>query len=213
MELYLIRHGETESNREKRYTGWTESPLSPYGLRQAEKAGSFLAARGIDELYCSDLQRAIGTAQVIGVCSKLEPCPTPLLREIHFGQWEGLTYKEIEQRWKTKIREWLDDPFKRSAPGGETIEEVCRRLQIFIERLEQSGKDRKRVALVSHGGTIRAFLYDLLVLDRKSFWDMRIDNASISLLRREDGCYKIIYRNRLDHLAAVGEEEEQANAD
>ncbi|HED24171.1 MAG TPA: histidine phosphatase family protein [Firmicutes bacterium] len=213
MELYLVRHGETESNREKRYTGWTESPLSSSGLRQAEKAGVFLAAAGIDELYCSDLQRAVATASLIGAGSGLEPLVTPLLREIHFGEWEGLTYREIEKKWGNAVREWFDDPFGRSAPGGETIEDVCRRLRTFIAHLEKSRKDGKKIALVSHGGTIRAFLYNLLALDRKSFWDMRIDNASISLLRREDGCYKIVYRNRLDHLAAADERKESNDAD
>ncbi|MDZ4133916.1 MAG: histidine phosphatase family protein, partial [Dethiobacteria bacterium] len=61
MDLYLVRHGETESNKQKRYQGWTESPLSTLGIRQAEKAAYFLAAQKIEGLYSSDLKRAANT--------------------------------------------------------------------------------------------------------------------------------------------------------
>ncbi len=85
MELYLVRHGETESNKEKRYKGWTESPLSPKGISQAEKAGFFLGGKNIDGLYCSDLQRTLNTARIIGSCCGINPVASQLLREIHFG--------------------------------------------------------------------------------------------------------------------------------
>lgn len=202
MDLYLIRHGETESNREKRYQGWTESPLSAKGLRQAENAAFYLAGRQIESLFCSDLHRAFHTARVIGTSCALKPVVTPLLREIHFGQWEGLTYEEIEAAWGNKISLWLDDPFHKAAPGGETLEEVYARMQTFIEQVSAENSDCNRIAAVSHGGSIRALLFKILNLDRKSFWDIKIDNASVSLIRREEGKFKVIYYNRVHHLDA-----------
>ncbi len=200
MELYLIRHGETESNIEKRYLGWTESPLSEKGLCQAEKAGHILADKQINAIYCSDLSRASHTAQIIGRHYCLKPETTPLLREINFGQWEGLTYKEIEASWGSQVSCWLDNPFHKSAPGGETVKEVGERMQIFFRRLIKQYPDGQRVAAVSHGGSIRALLHSIMGLSRKSFWDIKIDNASISLVRFEDGESRVIYYNRTEHL-------------
>ncbi len=202
MELYLIRHGETESNKEKRYQGWMESPLSPHGVRQAEKAGLFLGGKNIDGLFCSDLQRALHTARVIGASCGLEPAATALLREINFGRWEGLTYKEIEAKWGDEISNWLDDPFCRSAPGGETIVHVCQRMLSFLDDLALNYPHCRSVAAVSHGGSIRAILQHVLKLDRDSFWDLKIDNASISLICKEGARYKVAYHNRTDHLEA-----------
>lgn len=200
MDLYLIRHGETESNKERRYQGWSESPLSDIGLRQAEKASFFLASQEIDALFCSDLNRALHTARVIGAGCGLKPEITPLLREIHFGEWEGLTFDQIEASWGDRISAWLDNPFERSAPGGETLKEVCDRMLEFIEHLSKNCPDSKSIAAVSHGGSIRALLYQVLNLDLESFWKMKIDNASVSLIRNENGRFKVVYYNRVHHL-------------
>jgi len=212
MEIYLVRHGETESNREKRYQGWTESPLSEEGVRQAEKAGLFLGPKGIDAVYCSDLKRAEHTARIIGASCGTEPVGSALLREINFGRWEGLTYNEIESQWGTQIREWLDDPFSRSAPDGETLEDVRERLCTFFGELEgwheSCKKDSSRVVLVSHGGTIRVLLYHALGLTRDQFWNLRVENASISLLSKNRNAAEVIYHNRVDHLSS-GEKREE----
>lgn len=208
MELYLVRHGETESNKERRYQGWTESPLSKKGARQAEKVGFFLAGQGLEGLYCSDLKRAVNTARVIGAGSGLKPVVNPLLREIHFGQWEGLTFDQIEGTWGEEINLWLDNPFHKSTPGGEALAEVCGRMQSFLEELEEKIPHGQRIAAVSHGGSIRALLYQLLDLDKSSFWDIKIGNASVSLIRKEGDRYKVVYYNRIDYLEAgeMGEE-------
>ncbi len=213
MELYLVRHGETESNKAKRYQGWTESPLSQEGIRQAERAGLFLGSQNIAGLYCSDLQRAFHTARVIGALSGFRPEVTDLLREINFGQWEGLTYDQIEEGWGNEIRLWLDDPFNRSAPEGETLGEVCKRMKVFLDQLTEQTKEGQRIAAVSHGGSIRALLYHVLNLDSSKFWNIKIDNASISLIRKEGEQLKVVYCNRTDHLYAGNNKGEVTGGD
>jgi len=213
MEIYLVRHGETESNKEKRYRGWTESPLSPKGIRQAEDVGFFLAGQNIDGLHCSDLQRAVNTARVIGAGSGLKPAVTPLLREINFGCWEGLTYDQIEASCGDAIRLWHDDPFQKSAPGGETLTEVFERMQKFLEQLANEAVDGQRIAAVSHGGSIRALLYKALDIGKNCFWDLKIDNASVSLIRKEGDRYKVVYYNRTDYLEAGKSRKEPGDDD
>ena len=92
-----------------------------YLIRHAEQVAFFWAGQNIASLYCSDLKRAINTARVIGAGSGLKPAVTPLLREINFGQWEGLTFDQIEAAWGEELSIWLDDPFHKSAPGGEIL--------------------------------------------------------------------------------------------
>lgn len=200
MELYLVRHGETESNTEKRYRGWTESPLTPEGIRQAEEVGYFLAGQNIKRLFCSDLKRAEKTARVIGAGSGLEPVVTPLLREINFGHWEGFTYDELEMKFGDAIRLWFDDPFKRAAPGGETLTDVYMRMEKFLVQLINETSDGERIAAVSHGGSIRALLFKILNPGKNNFWDIKIDNASVSLIHREGSKFKVVYYNRSDYL-------------
>ncbi len=200
MEVYLVRHGETEGNLEKRYMGWTETPLSKRGIRQAEEAGFFLAGQNICGLHCSDLQRAVVTARIIGTGCGLEPVVTPLLREINFGRWEGLTYNQIEASHGDAIRLWHDDPLRKSAPGGETLTAVYERMRRFLDRLANEAGDGKRIAAVSHGGAIRALLYKVLNIGKSNLWEIKIDNASVSLFRREGDRYKVVYYNRTDFL-------------
>lgn len=159
-----------------------------------------MGSQKIESLYSSDLQRAQNTARVIGALSGLKPEVNSLLREINFGQWEGLTYEEIEDGWGSEIRLWLDDPFNKSAPNGETLGEVSERMRNFLEHLTEQSRDEKRIAAVSHGGSIRALLYHVLNLDTSSFWDIKIDNASISLIRKEGDKFKVVYYNRTDYL-------------
>ncbi|MFO7952519.1 MAG: histidine phosphatase family protein [Bacillota bacterium] len=210
MEVYLVRHGETESNKEKRFQGWSESPLSPKGLHQAREAGFFLGRKEIDAVYASDLKRAIHTARIIGASCGLKPVESPLLREINFGQWEGLTYNEIEAQWGNLIREWFDDPFCRSAPGGETLEDVRQRLYSFIGELlkHEWSSGNQRLVLVSHGGAIRVLLYYALRLNREQFWNLRIENASVSLINLEKERVEVVYYNRVDHLESGLDKEE-----
>jgi alpha-ribazole phosphatase len=200
MELYLVRHGETESNKEKRYRGWSESPLSEEGIRQAEKAAYFLAGLKIESLYCSDLKRALNTARVIGAASGLIPEVNPLLREINFGRWEGLTYDEIEAGWGDAIRNWLDDPFSVAAPEGESLGDVCSRMLAFLEELAGKSEEGQRIAVVSHGGSIRALLFRALKLGSGGYWDIKVDNGSVSLIRKEGAILKVTYYNRVHHL-------------
>ena len=105
-QLYLVRHGETHSNRERRFQGQLDVPLSPAGHEQAVALGRWLADRParFDALYSSDLRRAAQTAETVGAHLGLTPILTPALREIDCGEWQGLTGAEIEARFRAGYR-------------------------------------------------------------------------------------------------------------
>jgi len=200
MELYVVRHGETQANRERRYSGWTETPLTEAGLKQAEKTGYFLADFNPHMLFCSDLQRARDTAGAIGAACGLQPVVNPLLREINFGQWEGKSFSEIDEKWPVEVKRWLDDPLTYSPPGGETVVEVSERMLSFMQKIKAKNNTSTRVVVVSHGGSIRALLHSVFNYDSKSFWDVGIANSSINLFRLAEGELKSDYYNYTGHL-------------
>src|SRR5512133_1433936 len=97
-ELLLVRHGETNWNRERRFQGHADPPLNDAGREQARELAETLAGEGIDAIYTSDLQRARETAEILAARFGSEVVALRELREIDVGDWQGLTWPEIEER-------------------------------------------------------------------------------------------------------------------
>lgn len=198
MCLYLVRHGLTAANRERRYCGRSETPLSPEGLQQARFLAERLAASGAQRLYSSDLGRALQTATVVGERLGLKPAVCPALREADFGIWEGLTFTEAETAGPEIMQAWLRDPFRFAPPGGETARQVAERIWSFFE--EHVFGEAGPVIAVSHGGPVRLLLLRLLGLPEKGLWDITIANASVSLVCRTASGFRVVYYNCTRHL-------------
>ncbi len=200
MKIYLVRHGLTNTNKEKRYVGWGDAALSPQGYQQAERLGRRFALEPVAGLYCSDLSRTLDTAAPIAKARGIEPVRTRLLREINFGQWEGLTYQEMTSEDQDALWRWIDDPFRFAPPGGETLEQVYSRAWSFIEPLLQDERDGEVHVVVSHGGVIRSIVHRIMGLGVGQLWDLSVENASISLLERSRKGIKVTYVNDRSHL-------------
>src|SRR5438105_7468126 len=121
-ELLLIRHGETEWNRERRIQVHTDIRLSPGGSSQARQLALRLAHEPIQAVYSSDLARSRETAVPLAELLGLTLRTTPLLREVGFGAWEGLTVSEVEARWPDEYAAWRQDSVRSRPPDGEQIE-------------------------------------------------------------------------------------------
>ena len=200
MKIYLVRHGLTNTNKEKRYVGWGDAVLSSHGYQQAECLGRRFASEPVKGLYCSDLSRTLETAGPIGKIHALQPVKTKLLREIYFGQWEGLTYNEMSTENRDALWRWLDDPFLYSPPGGETLEQVYTRAWSFVEPLFNARRDGEVHVVVSHGGVIRSIIHRILGLGPKQLWDLRVENASVSLLQLSEKKVEVTFVNDCSHL-------------
>ncbi len=198
MNLYLIRHGTTYDNEKKCFSGWKNEGLSAYGIQQAEQLAAFFRHRIRKPfgLYCSDLKRTTHTAEIIGSGHRVEPEASPLLRELNFGKWEGLTWEQISTSYPEELQYWLKDPFGHSPPEGESLEEMGMRVELFLNKRLKPALLEKDVLLVTHGGTIRLFLLQLLSLRGQGFWDLNINTASISLLSYSEEKFESVYINR-----------------
>ena len=177
--IWLVRHGITQWNSEQRFCGHSDIPVSAEGRRQAQWLARRLSAEQITAIYSSDLLRAQRTAEIIAQPHSLQVNAMAVWREISFGDWEGLTYGQIELH-AGRQPEFFRDPVHFAPPGGETLTELVRRVQQAFMQLvhEQEGP----IVLVSHGGPMRALLCNLLAMPLERQWQLRLDHGSLSAL-------------------------------
>ncbi len=145
--LHVVRHGETDWNRDRRVQGHTDIPLNDEGRRQARVVAAQLAVTSFEAAYASDLTRAFETATIIVGTRPLSIASCPSLREKHFGTWEGLTDAEVRERFPHSVNgAWGD---------GESAEEMSARVVDAVVQIATS-HDGCNVLVVAHGGPIRA---------------------------------------------------------
>lgn len=176
--LLLVRHGKTEWNETGRYQGISDIGLSAEGMRQAEALRERLAGEEIDAIYCSDLKRAVQTARPIASGRELEIVLCKELREMNFGEFEGLTFAEIGERYPDNDW-WAARDADMELPGGESISQLTARVDQFLTRLSQ-GNEAETVLVVAHGGTIRALICLVLGLGLEHWWQIGLDGASFT---------------------------------
>jgi broad specificity phosphatase PhoE len=195
-DLYLVRHGETATNRARLIQGWNSEPLNTLGRWQAERAGVRLAQLDLRALYASPLDRARETATIIGGAVGLEPVLVEGLREMDTGLVSGLHSAQFVMRYPRLMWAWLRDDSALAFPGGEVLTDFYTRASRTIGELivRHAGQT---IAVVAHGGVISGYL-SLLLQGRGSnriAWKLRngaichvrwIDNRPPQLLALND---------------------------
>jgi phosphoserine phosphatase len=152
-ELLLVRHGETDWNRERRFQGHADQPLNEAGRAQARELAELLASERIDAVYTSDLRRARETAEILASRLDAEVVALRELREIDVGSWQGLSWPEIEERHPVGVERWHRDG--HGWDGGETHVELGERIVRALEDIA-ARHPGQRVLVVGHGGTVRS---------------------------------------------------------
>ena len=160
-QIVIIRHGETEWNKTRRFQGQTDVPLNEEGRRQAADLAIALdALLPFDRIVSSDLVRAKETAEIMSRMYPTEIVADSGFREMDFGQWEGLTIQEIRGRWPDALEEWFSTGRLR-VPGGETQEQLYNRVwERFLYWADQP--DYTKLAVVCHGGSCGMILCGVL---------------------------------------------------
>lgn len=179
--LLLARHGESEFNNTHRFAGFVDIGLTETGRRQAERLRDRLADEKIDVVYTSNLKRARTTAEIVISGRNLNITECPELSEISYGDIEGLTFPEIQQKYPILAGQIRRSDLAMEFPGGEKFLDFIKRVESFKTRLDKHG-DPKSVLIVAHGGPLRTLLLSLLGIDQNSWWQLRIDNASLSIV-------------------------------
>lgn len=193
--LYLVRHGETDWNRAHRIQGSTDIPLNDTGRAQALRAGRLLSRRNWDGIYSSPLSRAIETASIIAAELGLaEPRLLDALVERNYGEAEGLTDREIAQRY----------PGTAPVPGRETREDVAERVIPALLRLAEDNAGGQLI-VSSHGAVIRTLL---LAVGAPVQRGVPITNGSIHSFRHVGGSLELVEFDDPIEFASVVEGDE-----
>lgn len=177
--ILLIRHCES-LHAGKRYIGSTDTPLTPAGKEQARRLAARLKHGSIDRVLTSPFRRTLDTAGSVVEGRGLSVEADPDLGEIDFGQWEGLTFEEIERKDPDRVAEWARGGMEFRFPGGESLFEFGKRVRRAGKRLAKQSKET--VVVVTHGGVIRFMLCHFLGLPSRSHFMFDIKPGSITRL-------------------------------
>ncbi|MCK9602871.1 MAG: histidine phosphatase family protein [Candidatus Omnitrophica bacterium] len=194
-KLILIRHGETDLNLKKRYCGFLDIAINARGRKQAGKLYQRLRDEKIDKVYSSDRKRAVQTAKIIFKKRKIEILPG--LREMHFGIFEGLTYKQIMKKHPMVYKKWLKDPYRITIPEGEGLPGLKKRVIASLTKVIRLNKNRT-IAVVAHGGVISAFLNH--ILKSRDFWKHIPKSTGLSVIEFRKNKPEIKLFNDIRHL-------------
>lgn len=175
--LLLIRHGEPEDDARGRCYGRLDIGLSPTGLATAARLAESLRGVELEQVYVSPCRRAVETADALGGA----PIVDDRLRELDFGELEGRTYDEIEREQPTLFRQWMETPTLVQFPGGESYADLRERVAAAVNDVVAANAGRI-VAVVSHGGVIRAALAVALALPDDRAFALDVGYGRISVV-------------------------------
>jgi alpha-ribazole phosphatase len=192
--VWLIRHGQTAEGARHRCHGSLDIALSETGRAQMTQAAEYLKAEPISMVYTSPLSRALDSARVL---ADVRSCPVevlPDLREIGFGDFEGLAYDEIAARYPDIYRQWMETPTEVRFPNGETFAEMRVRVLKAFEAIH-SLRQEQTVAIVSHGGVNRILIAWALQMPDNCLFRLAQDYGAINLLVLEESLPAVLLLN------------------
>ncbi len=202
MKLFLVRHGETQRNREGRVLGQGNQPLTELGKRQVSAVAGAMAGESIAALYTSPLKRAMETAGTIGLALGLQPQPADGLAEVNVGELDGLTSQEMRSRHPEFMARWEQDPGPARMPGGESLADLQDRAWQVVLSILRDHPDEQVVA-VSHNFPIETLVCQTLGLPLAGVRRLRVDLASVSIIDLQEGRNRLVRLNDTSHLAGV----------
>ncbi|MBI4311048.1 MAG: histidine phosphatase family protein [Chloroflexi bacterium] len=203
MKLYLVRHGETQRNRERLVQGQGDQGLTELGMAQALAVARALAGEGVTALYHSPVKRALESAAAIGLELGLDLQAAPGLEEMDTGELDGLSSQEMRSRYPEFMALWAKDAGSARLPGGETLAVVQERAWKAVQAIAGKHPDGV-VAVVSHNFTICTLVCKALDMPIAGFRQFRVDLGSISALEVTAERPRLALLNSTFHLAEVG---------
>ena len=189
MELYIMRHGQTDMNKDKLLQGRLDVKLNEEGRAQAKAAAELLASKGVefDKVYSSHLKRAMETAMIVSGKKQGDMVLDDRIIEMEYGPYEGKEYSAFDG----EMLDFIHNPAEAKAPNGvEPLEALTRRVGGFLDDIKVWSK-RQTVLVMTHGVAIRAIIGYLMNLNKpdKAVWAMEIKNCSIIHVTMENGEY------------------------
>ncbi|MCM8796698.1 MAG: histidine phosphatase family protein [Candidatus Omnitrophica bacterium] len=198
MKITLIRHGQTLWNKEEIFRGRSDIPLDDVGIKQAKAITKRLSFFDIKAVYSSPLKRALETAQIIAKRFNLKVKVDDDLIDFDFGEWQGLSLKEVQKKFPETYQQWLEEPHLANIPNGENLDNVRSRVTKVLDKIIKEQQDD--VAVVSHRVINKLLILTALSLNNSYFWQIKQDVGAISILDYKDEKLTLSLLNDTCHL-------------
>jgi broad specificity phosphatase PhoE len=202
VRVFLVRHGQTVTNKEGRFCGHSETQLTTLGEEQAKALGRRLAKEKLDAVYTSDFQRAILTAAYAVGERRITARVDPDLRELNYGAWELQRESEMRKAYPAEHKLMRDEDPAWRPPGGENVAEVRQRTRAAFDRIVASHQGQ-RVLVVSHGTALNCLFSSLLEMPESHVFRIEVANCGLSSVEVRNGHVYVHSLNDTSHLAGL----------
>lgn len=196
-KIFLVRHGLTDQNQQRRYCGLTDVSLSSRGIHQAGLVAGELAKENFASIFTSPLKRALTTANQIAQAHGISPETLTGLTEIDFGSWEGLTFDEIQKTYPDRLNDWFKKPDTFTFPQGESVADFRKRVLASMETILDRQGDS---LIVAHGGSLRIMICHLCRWSMDNIHSFELEPASLTILKHYDESTVAAVLNQTSHL-------------
>lgn len=187
-EIWLVRHGQTDWNLEGRLQGQLDVPLNEAGLEQANQLAATLAGKKFSALFSSDLMRARQTAEIISMVVGLPIHFDRRLREISQGQFEGMLFSEVVEKFESALEDRARNPVNSRLPGGESVAELATRFRNCMDEIACSNF-RAPVLVVAHGLAIATIVCQARKYPLETVYSHIQENATAEIIEwQPQGC-------------------------
>lgn len=198
--ILVIRHGQSVANLEDKFAGFSDFDLTDLGRRQAELVADYIKERyKVDAVYASDLLRAYNTALPTAHAFSLEVSKREPLREVYAGRWEGMTYSDINKTERECFSLWTNDYINAYCPEGESVRDVCVRVWAETKQIVEA-HEGQTIVIASHANPVWAIRELTQREGEKRTNDALVANASISIIKYENGEFFEVESNITEHL-------------
>ena len=199
LELILVRHGETDWNKENYFRGHEDVKLNATGIAQADAVADALREKVFEAIYSSSLKRALVTARRIAAPHEIDVRDKPAFLDINYGVWQGKKESDVAKRYQPLYKRWKETPWKMKFPGGERVKKTWKRVNTGLREvlfLHGTGC----VVIVSHRIPLKMMTSYLLHKPFNGFYEVVHDPCAISTFEVDDRDYKPVRLNDTRHL-------------
>jgi len=204
-KVYLVRHGQTEWNKKLTFRGRIDIPLNEDGHREAEALAEALKDKDIDAIYTSPLRRSIDTAQPTAKHFHLHIVPVGGLIDISYGDWEGLTFKEVKEKYKDLYGQWEKRPDLVRFPHGETLDEVRERSFSAFKGIVKENPGQS-ILVIPHRVVNKVLLCAVLGLSNSHFWEIKQDTGCVNVIEYSNDRFVVSMMNDTCHLKGIADQ-------
>jgi len=201
--IYLIRHGQTDWNRNKIFRGRADVPLNERGRAEARALGRGLEHVRPAACYSSPLSRAMETAEAALGAHSLDIKADEGVIDIDYGEWQGLSDAEVSGRYTDMYRRWHETPHRVRFPGGESLAMVKRRALASLERIRKDHPEQT-VFVVAHRVVTKVIMCAALGLGNSAFWKIRQDNCACNIIELSAKGAVVALMNDTCHMRSAG---------